>query len=112
MKHFSSSATNAHSRGTPKDIYISIFSGYMKARGPNVNIVMTCLLGKQPWQSTLNFDMVCAKRHLLKFSIMCIKCGKSNATKVEVDKHKKFYTMRNITVVNNVERHLHTKQIL
>ena len=42
---------------------------------------------------------------------MCIKCGKSNATKVEVDKHKIFYTMENNTVVNNVERHLHTKQI-
>ena len=40
---------------------------------------------------------------------MCIKCGKSNATKVEVDKQKIFYTMGNNTVVNNVERQLHKK---
>ena len=64
MKHFSSSETNAHSRGTLKDIYTSILSGYLKARGANVNIVMTCLLGKQPWQSTLNFDMAWTKSHL------------------------------------------------
>ena len=50
--------------GTLKNIYTSIFSGYLKTRGPNVNIVMTCLLGKQPWQSPLNFDIVCTKSHL------------------------------------------------
>ena len=31
--------------------------------------------------------------HLLNFSIMCIECGKSNTTKVEVDKHITFHTM-------------------
>ena len=93
MKHISSSATNAHSRGTLKDIYKSIFSQYLKERAPNVNIVVTTLLGKQPSQSILNFDMICTKSNLLNFIIICIKCGKSNITKVEVDKHIIFHTM-------------------
>ena len=54
-----------------------------------MNIVMTCLLGKQPRQSILNFDMAWTKSHL----VMCIECGKSNATKVVVDKHIIFHTM-------------------
>ena len=39
---------------------------------------------------------------------MSIECGKSNATKVEVDKHILFNTMgkKNNPVVNNVKRHL------
>ena len=98
MTHFSSSATNAHPGGTLKDIYKSIFAGYLKARGPNVNIVMTCLLRKQPWQSTLNVDIVCTKSHLLNFSSVCIKCGNSNATKVEVDKHILFQTIEKKTI--------------
>ena len=50
-----------------------------------MNIVMICLLGKQPCQSTLNFDIA--------FSIMCIECGKSNVTKVEVNKQIIFHAM-------------------
>ena len=93
MKHFSSPATNAHSRGTLKDIYESIFSLYLKERAPHVNFVVTSRIGKQPSQSILRFDMICTKSHLLNFSIMCIECGKSNTTKVEVDKHITFHTM-------------------
>ena len=93
MKHFSSPATNAHSRGTLKDIYESIFSFYLKERAPHVNFVVTSLIGKQPSQSILRFDMICTKSHLLNFSCMCIECGKSNTTKVEVDKHIKFHIM-------------------
>ena len=63
-KNFSSSATNALSRGTLMDIYTIIFFGYLKARGPYVNVVMTYALGKQPWQSTLKFDMAWKKSHL------------------------------------------------
>ena len=73
-------ATNAHSRGTLKDSYTRIFSGYLKARNHNVNIVMTCQLVKQPWQSTLNFPIVCTKSHLLNFSIMCIESEKSSGS--------------------------------
>jgi hypothetical protein len=58
------SATNALSRETLMDIYTSILFGYLKARGPNVNVVMSYPLGKQPWQSTLNFDMAWTKSHL------------------------------------------------
>ena len=45
-------------------IHTSIFSGYLKERGPNVNNVMTCLLGEQQWQSPLNFDKILTKSHL------------------------------------------------
>ena len=38
---------------------------------------------------------------------MCIECGKSNVTKVEVDKRKYFTLRKNNQVVNNVEEHLH-----
>ena len=93
MKHFSSSATNSHSWGTLKDIYKSIVSKYLKARGPYVNIIIPCLLGKQLWHSTLTFDLVCTKSHLLNCSSMCIECGKYNSTKVEVDEHIIFHTM-------------------
>ena len=62
-------------------------------RAPNVNIVVSSLLGKQPFQSILNMDMICTTSHLLNVSIMCIECGKSNTTKVEVDQHIIFHTM-------------------
>ena len=58
-----------------------------------MNIVVASLLGKQPLQSILNIDMICTKSHLVNFSCMCIECGKSNTTKVEVDKHITFHTM-------------------
>ena len=93
MKQFCSSATYSHSRGTVKDICTNIFSRYLETRGHNVNNVITCLLGKQPRESTLKFDMACTKSNLLNFSSMCIECGKFNATKVEVDNHIILHTV-------------------
>ena len=77
----------------------SIFSGYLKARGPNVCCVMTCLLQKQPWQSRLNLTW---HGQLTKFkeppSHMCIDCGKSNTNKEEVDKHIMCHTRGKNTI--------------
>ena len=56
MKHFSSSATNPHSRGTLNDIYKSICSGYWKSRVPNVSCVMTCLLKRKIIAKHMEFD--------------------------------------------------------
>ena len=89
-ENFSLSATNAPSMGTLMDIYTIIFFEYLKARGHNVNVVMTYPLGKQPWQSTLKFDIAWKKSHLA----VCVSSVESlMPPKVVVDKHIIFHTM-------------------
>ena len=75
-------------------MYKSILSRYFKARGLNVNIVMTSQFYHGTWYKE-------------PFSSMCIECGKSNATQVEEYKHILFHTMESNPVVTNVQRHLH-----
>ena len=58
------------------------------ARGLNVSCVMTCLLRKQKGQGTLNLYLTWTGQSIRKtLSNRCIECGKTNANKVEIDKH-------------------------
>ena len=88
MEYFSSSATNAHSRWKLKHI-LTILEG----KDPNTSCVMTCLLtnshckahGNYTWHGQLT-------KYKEPISSMCTECGKTDTTKVEVDKHIMFHT--------------------
>ena len=65
------------------------------ARGPNVSCVMTCLLRKQAGQVTLNLYLAWtgqSTKYKEPLINRYIKCGRTNATLVEVDKRMIFPT--------------------
>ena len=57
-------------------------------------------------KNTLSLYMAWTTKYKEPLCSMCFECGKTNATKVEVDKHLMFHTGKN-SVVNHVEWHLH-----